>query len=123
MKKILSYKFTALSALLILVALLLPSKAMPVMPFSFGIDKAAHLVLFFIFSFAFSLEAKKSGGSIAGIATRGLIIIAFIFGSEALQLLTSSRHFEFADMVFDATGAALALFAARFVRFDPNRGK
>lgn len=113
MRNLITYKFTALSAAVILVALMLPSSSLPSVPSIIGIDKIAHLALFFLFSFAFSLEAKKEKGRLSGLVPRMLIILVFIFGSEALQLLEPTRHFEFADMAFDALGAALALLAAR----------
>ncbi len=113
MKKIAAYKFTVISAILILVALLLPSSNFSSMPTFFGIDKVAHFFLFLLFTLSYTLEFRHYNGRLPGILHSVLFVLIFIVTSELLQLLTSSRHFEFMDMAFDAGGAAAAFLATR----------
>lgn len=107
-KKLLSYKFTIAAAALILAALLLPSKTFSHLPSFFGIDKLAHFVLFALFSAAYLVESGGIRKSLPSVAVSALSIGLFIMCSELLQLLTSSRSFELADMAFDAMGTIFA---------------
>ncbi len=113
MKKIMYYKFTIATAVLILVALLLPGSAFRYVPASFfEVDKLAHMALFFIFTLAFQFEFKAAHGR-APLFWRGsILIILFSAGSEALQLLTSTRSFDPKDMAADLIGASLAAIIA-----------
>jgi VanZ family protein len=115
MKMLAAYKFTILSACLILVALLLPSSSIPKIPTFFGIDKVAHFLLFLLFTLSYVLEFKRKNKKLPGLLHSTLLVFVFIVVSELLQLLTSSRHFEFMDMVFDAGGATAAFLAIRMV--------
>lgn len=114
-KKLIRFRFTFLSALLIIVALLLPSSSFKRMPSRVGIDKFAHFILFFIFTLAYCLEYRKSTGSLPGFLHGTMIVILFIVGSELMQLLTPTRRFEVLDMLSDATGALAASIVARFL--------
>ena len=116
--KITNFKFTILTACLILVALLVPGSTYRSFPSFFGIDKLAHLGLFFLFSLSYSIEYKKAYASIPAVSHAFLLFVLFVVSSELLQLTTSTRHFELMDMVFDLLGAsaaytAVALFNAR----------
>lgn len=113
MKKIVAYKFTLASACLILVALLLPSSSFPKMPSVIGIDKIAHLGLFFLFTLSYVLEFRRKNKNLPGLLHSVFLILIFIVSSELMQLLTSSRHFEWMDMVFDASGAVVAFLAVK----------
>ena len=113
MKKIEAFKFTLISACLILVALLLPSSSFPKVPSVVGIDKIAHFFLFMLFSLSYLLEFRRYNGKLPGLLHGILLILAFIVSSELMQLLTKSRHFEFLDMAFDAAGAAVAFISVK----------
>ncbi|HWR12770.1 MAG TPA: VanZ family protein [Rectinemataceae bacterium] len=113
MKKIAAYKFTIISAALILVALLLPSSSFSSMPRFFGVDKIAHFCLFLLFTLSYTLEFRRLNGKLPGFFHSIVFVLIFIVSSELLQLLTSSRHFEFLDMAFDAGGAAAAFLVTR----------
>lgn len=106
------FKFTILTACLILVALLVPGSTYRSFPSFFGIDKLAHLGLFFLFSLSYSLEYRKAFLRIPALAHAFGLFLMFIVSSELLQLLTSTRHFELMDMVFDSVGASAGYAAA-----------
>jgi len=113
MKKIEAFKFTIVSACLILVALLLPSSSFPKMPSTVRIDKVAHFFLFMLFSLSYLLEFRRYNGKLPGFLHATLLILTFIVISELMQLLTKSRHFEFLDMAFDTAGAVVAFLAVK----------
>ncbi|MCE5256645.1 MAG: VanZ family protein [Spirochaetaceae bacterium] len=121
MKKVRDYKFTILCACLILVALLLPSSTFRKVPSFFGLDKIAHLVLFFLFALAYMLEYEKVHGRFPQIFLTLALVLSFVIGSEMLQLLTPSRHFELLDMAFDTLGAGIAFAVSRIVRKQGKR--
>ncbi len=108
LKKLAAYKFTIAAAGLILLALLLPSKSFPKLPSFFGIDKAAHLALFFLFTTSYLLESRRERKVFPSFLHSALFLGLFIVCSELLQLLTSSRNFELADMAFDAAGTIIS---------------
>lgn len=112
--KIINFKFTILTACLILVALLVPGTTYRSFPSFFGIDKLAHLGLFFLFSLSYSLEYKKAYTHLPAVSHAFGLFLVFVASSELLQLLTSSRHFELTDMVFDIIGASAAYIAIAF---------
>lgn len=116
MKKIVAFKFTLLSGVLIIIALLLPSSSFRKAPTFIGIDKVVHFFLFLIFSLAYLLEFRRYSGKLPGYFHSIAFILLFIIGSEVLQLLTPTRRFEVLDMLFDASGAAVALLAVKAVR-------
>lgn len=111
MKKIIAFKFTILSGVLIIVALLLPSSSFRNAPSFIGIDKVVHFFLFLVFTLAYLLEFRRYSGKLPGYIHSVIFVLLFIVGSEVLQLLTPSRRFEMLDMLFDASGAAVALLA------------
>ena|SRR3989339_727445 len=113
MIKIAAYKFTLLSAILILIALLLPSSSMPMLPSVIGIDKIAHFFLFLFFTLSYVLEFRHERGRLPGFLHAVLLVLFFIVMSETLQLFTASRHFELLDMAFDAAGAGAAFIATK----------
>jgi VanZ family protein len=115
MKKIAAYKFTLASACIIIVALLLPSSSFSTMPSFIGIDKIAHLALFFVFSLSYVLEYRKEKGKAPSFFISMLIIVFFILGSEFLQLFTTSRRFEWIDMLYDLSGALAAFLTSLFI--------
>ena len=124
MKKIAAYKFTFLTATLILVALLLPAKTYSNFPSAPGIDKVAHFVLFFLFTFAFGEEYRRDKKTVPSLLIETTAVIPFILASELLQLLTRTRHFEAKDMVADALGAATAIaIAGLYRRLKQDKGK
>ena len=115
--KIAAFKFTSATALLIIVALLLPSSVYRGAPRFFGIDKIAHFALFFLFAVCYLTEYRRYNGRMPSLPHGILLVVVFILSSELLQLLTATRHFEFMDMAFDAAGAgaafAISLIASR----------
>lgn len=115
--KIEAFKFTSATALLIIVALLLPSSVYRGAPRFFGIDKIAHFALFFLFAVCYLTEYRRYNGQMPSLPHGILLVVVFILSSELLQLLTATRHFEFMDMAFDAAGAgaafAISLIASR----------
>jgi VanZ family protein len=115
--KIEAFKFTSATALLIIVALLLPSSVYRGAPRFFGIDKIAHFALFFLFAVCYLTEYRRYNGRMPSLPHGILLVVVFILSSELLQLLTATRHFEFMDMAFDAAGAgaafAISLIASR----------
>ena len=124
MKKLAAYKFTLLSAALILTALLLPAKTFSAIHAPPGLDKLVHMALFFIFTFAFDQEYRRASTANHRILVEIAIVLPFILLSEILQLFTRSRHFELLDMAADAVGAAVVMLAAGFYRhMDRSRGK
>lgn len=106
--KIVAFKFTTLTAALILVALLLPSSVYRGAPSFFGIDKVVHFSLFLLFTLCYLAEHHRYYGKLPNPPHGVLLVVVFILASELLQLLTASRHFEFLDMTFDALGAGAA---------------
>jgi hypothetical protein len=123
MKKLVAYRFTILSAVFILTALLLPAKTFSSVHTQPGVDKLVHMVLFFIFTFAFGQEYRKERKANPGILVEIATVLPFILVSELLQLLTRSRHFELLDMAADALGAAAAIAAAGLSRRVNRSGK
>jgi VanZ family protein len=121
MKKILAYKFTIASAGLIIVVLLLPASSFSTMPSFSGIDKLAHLALFFVFSLSYILEYRKEKTKNPPFFSSIFIIILFILGSELLQLFTTSRRFEWVDMLFDLAGALAAFLASKIINPQARR--
>lgn len=121
-KRIAAYKFTFLSACVILIALLVPGSTFQKVPVFFGIDKIAHFVLFFVFALSYVLEFKRYHGRLPAVLHALALIVLFVVISELLQLLTSSRHFEFADMAFDTAGALTAFIATRVVSRTKKKG-
>jgi peptidoglycan/LPS O-acetylase OafA/YrhL len=123
MKKIVAYKFTLLTAAIILTALLLPAKTFSSVHSPPGFDKVVHAMLFFLFTFAFGREYRKERKVNPRILVELTTVLPFIVISELLQLLTRSRHFEFLDMVADAVGAAAAIAAAGLYHSVKEPGK
>lgn len=115
LKKLIRFRYTFLSALLIIVALLLPSSNFSRMPSRMGIDKVAHFVLFFTFTLAYCLEYRKLTNRLPGLLHGTIIVVLFIVGSELMQLLTPTRRFEVLDMLSDAVGSAVAAIVARIL--------
>lgn len=111
MKQVLAFKFTILSAGLILALLLLPASAFPRMPRRLNLDKIVHFVLFFVFTLCFVLEFKRYRGEFPRFVSSALLVLLFILLSELLQLFTRSRRFEVLDIAFDAAGAVSAALA------------
>ncbi|HEY9054181.1 MAG TPA: VanZ family protein [Rectinemataceae bacterium] len=109
MKKLLAFKWTLSAGALILVALLLPSGSIPKISSPLALDKVAHCILFFLFAFAFGEEYRRERKTDPRLLEDIAIIVPFIIFSELLQLLTSTRHFEWLDMAADSLGAVLAL--------------
>jgi VanZ family protein len=124
-KKLASYKFTIAAACLILVALLLPSKSIPKFPSFVGIDKLAHFTLFFIFTTSYLVESRRERHRLPSLLFSVFFIGLFILCSELLQLLTSSRSFELADMAFDVLGTLFSIIillgVSRLLRKAPRR--
>ncbi|MDD3981507.1 MAG: VanZ family protein [Spirochaetia bacterium] len=116
MKKIRAYKFTIASACLIIVALLLPSSSFSTVPSFTGVDKLAHLGLFFAFSLSYILEYQKEKDKTPPFLASILVIILFILASELLQLFTTSRRFEWIDMLFDLAGSLAAFLASSLIK-------
>jgi VanZ family protein len=106
--KIVAFKFTSATALLIIIALLLPSSVYRGAPRFFGIDKIAHFALFFLFAICYLTEYRRYNGQMPSLPHGILLVVVFILSSELLQLLTATRHFEILDMAFDAAGAGAA---------------
>ena len=106
--KIAAFKFTTVTAALILVALLLPSSVYRRAPSFFGIDKAVHFAMFLIFAFCYLTEYRLYNGRRPSLGHGILFVVVFILSTEMLQLLTATRHFELMDMAFDAAGAVAA---------------
>jgi len=119
--KISCFKFTILTACLILVALLVPGTTYRSLPSFFGIDKLAHLGLFFLFSLSYSLEYKRAYTRLPAVSHAFGLFLVFVLISELLQLLTSSRHFELTDMVFDIIGASAAYAAVALIGSGQKR--
>jgi len=123
MEKLKHYKYTVAAAVLILFALLLPGSTFSFMSKNLlDIDKLAHMALFFIFTLAFQLEYKAANRRAPQFFRSALLILAFSIGSEALQLTTSTRSFDPADMAADLIGASLAAIVAAVAhRVSANR--
>jgi VanZ family protein len=118
MMKLAKYKFTFLVALIILVALLVPSSTFRRIPIKFsGIDKVVHFALFFAFALAYLLEYKADHGLAPTLVRALLPIVSLIILSETLQLFTRSRHFELADMGADFIGAIVSYIIVLIVAF------
>jgi VanZ family protein len=111
-----NYKFTILCGILILVALLVPSSTYQGMPSFPGIDKLVHSILFFLFALAYMLEYTKFHRRHPRFTAFALTVLCFIVGTETLQLLTATRHFELADMLFDVLGASVAFVITCFAK-------
>jgi VanZ family protein len=123
MKKLIAYKFTLLTAAIILTAILLPAKTFSTIHAPPGFDKVVHATLFFLFTFAFGREYRKERKVNPRILVELATVMPFIVVSELLQLLTRSRHFELLDMVADAIGAAAAIAAAGLYHRVKDPGK
>jgi len=124
MKKIADFKFTILIAVLILVALLIPSSAIPKVPTFVGIDKAAHFILFFFFALSYILEFRRANQRLPRSLPSFFFVFFFMLASEMLQLFTRSRHFELLDMAFDGVGATTAYIAMiTFLKTRKDSGK
>lgn len=107
-QRIAAFKFTTATAVLILIALLLPSSMYKGAPNFFGIDKVAHFALFFLFAICYLTEYHRYNGKLPSLPHGIILVVVFILSSELLQLLTATRHFELLDMAFDAAGASAA---------------
>lgn len=107
--KIAAFKFTTITAALILVALLLPSSVYRGAPRFFGIDKTVHFAMFLLFAFCYLNEYRRYNGRRPSLGHSASFVVVFILATELLQLLTATRHFELMDMVFDAAGAGVAI--------------
>ncbi|MCX7027904.1 MAG: VanZ family protein [Spirochaetes bacterium] len=123
MKKIAAYKFTILTAAIILIALLVPAKIFNEFPTAPGIDKVVHFILFFLFTFAYGQEYRKEHKKVPDVFIETAAVMPLILVSELLQLFTRSRHFELLDMVADAIGASAAIFAAGLYHLLCGSGK
>jgi VanZ family protein len=124
MKKIADFKFTILIAALILVALLIPSSAIPKVPTFYGIDKAAHFILFFFFALSYILEFRRANHRLPSLLSSFFLVFFFMLASETLQLFTRSRHFELLDMAFDGAGATTAYVVMMiFLKTRKDSGK
>lgn len=111
-----AYTRTIVSALVILLALLMPSSAIPSVKTPFGFDKFVHFGLFFIFALIYlgdyRNDKKRNPKLLYSIST----ILVFILITELLQLLSRTRHFEFMDIIAGVGGAFTALIIARVIR-------
>lgn len=121
MKRLAAYKFTLLSAGIVLTGLLLPAAVFQRAPVTGeGIDKIAHFAMFFIFSLSYLLEYKAARKAPARFLPASAVIAVFIVISEVLQIFTHSRHFDFADMAFDAAGAVFAFICSLLPSMFPQ---
>lgn len=118
------YRFTCASAVLILVAFLMPGSAFKTVPRSLlELDKLAHLALFFIFTLSFQLEYRAERGQAPSFWFGASVVGVSTAGSELLQLATSTRSFDFVDMAYDVAGALVALASAAVITAAKNEGR
>ncbi|HOX17388.1 MAG TPA: hypothetical protein PKW82_02950 [Spirochaetales bacterium] len=105
-----------IASALVLAALLWPGDELPEVDAP-GLDKAAHLALFALWSLALHFD-------FAAFRARPALLVptAAAFGllGEGLQTLAVSRSFDLADLAADALGGLLAVIALALVR---ARGK
>ncbi|MCX8013630.1 MAG: VanZ family protein [Rectinema sp.] len=121
MKIITHYKWTILSAALVLTILLLPSALFLKMPSrSLLNDKTVHAILFGFMTAVFSLEYRHWKKLHAPLIPTFLAISAFAYLTEIAQSVTPSRHYDLRDFLADLVGIAVGIMAVRVVCYLLN---
>lgn len=106
------YARTAVSCLVVMVLLLLPSSFFPRTPAGLTmLDKVVHAILFAIPTMLFAFDYRKAHGQLPHVPLTFLVIGAFAFITELSQLATRTRHFDLLDFMADILGILLGLAA------------
>lgn len=92
--------------ILILIAVLLPGSKIPSVNIV-GIDKLAHLTLFFLWSLAIRYDFTPNFKWIVG----WIVGLAFSALTEVFQIFADERSFDVWDILFDGLGLSVGLMA------------
>lgn len=95
--------------LLIIIAVLLPGRAIPGVGI-FQFDKLVHFIMFFVWATA--VRRDFPSGAFSKIIITGLV---FSFFTEVLQIVAEDRTFDLYDMLADAVGLIVGLWLAPYV--------
>lgn len=116
MKMLARYKWSILSAVLVLTLLLLPSALFQKMASrSLLNDKTVHAILFGFLTAVFCLEHQYWKKSHPPIVLTFLVISIFAYLTELAQMATRSRHYDARDFFADVVGIAAGMLTARAI--------
>lgn len=101
-----NYKLTITSVILILIAILMPGQSVPHVGIS-GIDKAVHFSMFSVLTLCFYFEYNRHLKKLPHFLYTLLVIGAFGFLTEVMQLFAESRSFDFKDLAVDILGVLI----------------
>lgn len=108
------YKWSILSAVLVLTLLLLPSALFQKMASrSLLNDKSVHAILFGFLTAVFCIEHRYWKKSHPPILPTFLVIGIFAYLTELAQAATRSRHYDVRDFYADLGGIVFGILAAR----------
>lgn len=101
------YKFTIVTVLLILIAVLMPGQSVPEVDVP-GIDKLVHCGMFGMLTFCFYFEYYRDRKMLPHFLSVLLAVCLFGLATEVMQLFAESRSFDLSDLAADAIGSLAA---------------
>lgn len=110
------YKFTILSVLFVLVAIMMPGDDIPSVGMTIPhIDKVVHLGMFGGVSGCFYWDYVHSMKKMPPLLLPFVILVAFAAVTEIIQLYVPQRSCDYRDFIADCIGIVLAIGISRQV--------
>lgn len=120
MKYIKEYKFTLLSVILILIAVLMPADDVPSVSIP-NIDKLVHIGMFAFLTFCFYGEYFWINKKLPSLLLYWGILEVFAIVTELLQYLAEGRSCDMKDFLADTVGIIIVVIIARFLVKKANK--
>jgi VanZ family protein len=108
-----NYRLTIISAILILIAVLMPGQNVPQVGVP-GIDKIIHFSMFGVLTLCFYFEYSRHQKKLPRFFNTVLMIGAFGLLTEVMQLFTDSRSFDMRDLAVDLAGILIVSSVFKF---------
>lgn len=109
-----NYKFTLLSIILILVAVLMPADDVPSVSIP-NIDKLVHAGMFAFLTLCFYGEYFFEKRKIPSLFLPWIILEGFAITTELLQYLAEGRSCDLKDFVADTIGIIITIVIIRYI--------
>lgn len=109
-----NYKFTLLSIILILVAVLMPADDVPSVTIP-NIDKLVHVGMFSFLTLCFYGEYFFGNRKLPSLLLPWILLEGFAIITELLQYLAEGRSCDVKDLVADTIGIIVAIVIMRYL--------
>lgn len=109
---IIKYKFTIISVILVLIAILMPGDDVPSVGIP-NIDKVVHCGMFGFVTLCFYWDYYMAEKKMPHLIWTIVAVIAFGGLTEIMQACTPSRSCDYRDLIADTVGTILATGVAR----------